>query len=138
MNLATNLESICNNDFIVIRGYLRLLSGDYSQLSRKVANILELLSCNKIHPLYSDLVHDIVCDSAPESATWAFFSLLLVCVFSMIVITFRSSWFNTIKIERHINSSENEDVEQEKSVKLEGDDDSDDVNVDRNPQGHPN
>lgn len=100
MDLATNLESICGRDYVVIRGYLTLLSGDYSKLGRNATAAMDYLSCDTVYPLYVDLVHDTTCKDAPESGVWAFGTLLLVSFFSMLMITFRSAWLETISADR--------------------------------------
>ena len=97
MNEEPNLSTICGGkDFGPIRGYFALLTADYTELSANVTIVEDLLSCENVHPLYVDLVHEVTCSEIPESALWAFGGLLIVAFFSMVMITCRTAWLDAI------------------------------------------
>lgn len=98
MNEEPNLSTICGGkDFGPIRGYFALLTADYNELSANVTIVENLLSCENVHPLYVDLVHEVTCSEIPEAALWAFGALLIVAFFSMVMITCRTAWLDAIR-----------------------------------------
>jgi hypothetical protein len=107
MDAATNLNSLCNTDFVVLRDYLTLMSDDYTKLTNNVTDVMDMLSCDAVHQLYVDFVH-ITCKDVPESGVWAFSLLLLVSTFSMLMITFRTAWLATIRADTILQYGHNE------------------------------
>ena len=52
---------------------------------------MNLTGCETMHPMYTDLVHRVACEDAPEAGLWAFGSLFLVSLCGMIMITLRGA-----------------------------------------------
>lgn len=98
MDTAIDIESICGREFIVIRGYLTLLNGDYEELAVNATKIMDGLSCDTVHPLYLDLTHDVVCTQIPEAGI--LWQLVTMSFFGMVMITLRTSWLETIVSDR--------------------------------------
>jgi hypothetical protein len=113
LDLATNLEATCGRNFDAIRGYLSLIIDDYNTFYKNATTIEDFLSCENLHPLYTELTHDIACSEVPEAGLWAIGALFFVSFFSMWMITLRSSWLETRSPESdswrsvHVGSSYN-------------------------------
>jgi len=107
MDAATNLNSLCNTNFVVLRDYLTLMSDDYTKLTNNVTDVMDMLSCDAVHPLYVDFVH-ITCKDVPESGVWAFSLLLVISTFSMLMITFRTAWLATLRADTILQYGPNE------------------------------
>ena len=96
MDLATNLDATCGRHFEALRAYLALISADYTELYANTTAIMGFLSCDTVHPIYVELTHDIACADVPPAGAWAICSLFIISFFSMLMITFRSSWLETL------------------------------------------
>merc|ERR1719354_1517029 len=120
MDTAIDIESICGREFIVIRGYLTLLNGDYEELAVNATKIMDGLSCDTVHPLYLDLTHDVVCTQIPEAGI--LWQLITMSFFGMMMITLRTSWLETIVSDRSrspISSLDYDVLEKEDSREKE-------------------
>lgn len=116
INEEPTLSTICGNkDFGPILGYFAILTDDYTELSANVTMVHDLLSCESVHPLYVDLVHEVTCSEIPEAALWAFGALLIVAFFSMVMITCRTAWLDAIRHDGHSSVTVSQpDLEDEK------------------------
>lgn len=57
---------------------------------------INLLRCDRVVPVYTDIVYDATCKYSVSGFAWLFSSLLIVSIMGMIMIMFRSSYQNTI------------------------------------------
>ena len=69
-----------------------LLTKAYQDLREGITGVFDLLSCDKITPLYQLPVYDGVCTYSMSGFTWAFSSFLIASCAGFTMIMFRSSW----------------------------------------------
>jgi len=86
----------CNRDFRPLHRALGQMVGVLDALLQSGNRAINLLKCDRIVPVYTDMVYNATCTNSIYGFTWIFSSLLLVSIFGMIMIMFRSSFQNTI------------------------------------------
>ena len=73
-----------------------LIGADYNEIYANTTVVMGFLSCDTVHPIYVELAHDIACADVPPAGAWAICSIFIISFFSMLMITFRSSWLETL------------------------------------------
>ena len=53
--------------------------------------IQEILACKTFNPIYTTFVHEAVCTQGVGGLTWIFSTSLFLCLFAMLMITFRAA-----------------------------------------------
>jgi hypothetical protein len=103
-NLTQSMDEIsleqlslgCNRDFRPLHRSLSQMIGVLDALLQASARVVNLLRCDRIVPVYTDIVYDATCKYAVSGFAWIFSALLIVSVCGMIMIMFRSSYQNTV------------------------------------------
>lgn len=90
------LSLACNRDFAPLQRSLAQMVGVMEALIQASERTINLLRCDRIVPVYTDIVYGATCTHSVTGFTWLFSSLLIVSVMGMIMIMFRSSYQNTI------------------------------------------
>ena len=86
----------CNRDFRPLHRSLGQMNGVLDALLQEANRALNLLSCETIVPIYTDVVYDGTCKYSVSGFAWIFSCLLIMSVMGMIMIMFRSSYQNTV------------------------------------------
>jgi hypothetical protein len=87
------LESICGDgDFQSIEVLTEYILGILVRLVEAALGVLEVLSCETIVPLYTTTFYSGTCEYSVQGVTWTFASFLVIAVFGMIMITFRTAY----------------------------------------------
>ena len=66
------------------------------RLDEAATSGLNILSCERIVPIYADVIYQGTCNYSVSGFTWTFFSLLVVSFMGMLMITLRSSFKNNV------------------------------------------
>ena len=122
IDVGTDIEATCGRDFDAIRGYLTLLTNDYTELTNNVTTVMDNLSCNMMNLAYTELTHSTFCTYVPTSGLWSIGALFLVSFFSMWMITFRTAWHASIPAGESRNSSRGTSSRPTASFDMEKDD----------------
>jgi hypothetical protein len=85
-------KEICGDDFDLMSNLAVDLSDELKTLLRISVQILSLLECKNVVPLYTLPVYDGICRYAISGVTWAFAAFTVVGVMGHLMITLRSSW----------------------------------------------
>jgi len=64
-------------------------------LVNSINRALDLLSCRRIVPLYTETVYEGMCTYSPQAVFWVFSSCVVMGFFGMLMLTFRSSYKRT-------------------------------------------
>ena len=85
---------VADNDFCdtEFQSLSASLLSHYEQLNDLATEALDLVSCERIVPLYQEPIHAGMCNLSISGITWAFTSLLVIAVAGLIMIMLRSSW----------------------------------------------
>ena len=119
LDLAGSLEKIdveglsftCGRDYAPLVESLDTMMSILKSLEKSATSGLSLLSCERIVPIYADLVYNGTCSYNISGCTWMFYSLLIISVMGMIMITLRSSYKNNLYLAGDENESTDEDSE---------------------------
>lgn len=60
--------------------------------TKAVFGLLDLALCRSISPLYTALVHDLVCTEFIQMVGPMLWSMFFISIFSMVMVTLRVSW----------------------------------------------
>ena len=90
------LALACNRDFGLLKRSLEQMVGVMDALGQSTSRAINLLRCERVVPVYTDIVYGATCTYSISGFTWLFASLLIVSTMGMIMIMFRSSYQNTI------------------------------------------
>jgi len=89
------LALYCNRDFAGLEALISNMETLLGILASSITDALDLLSCRRIVPLYTDTVYQGMCTYSPQAVFWFFSSALVMAVMGMIMIMLRSSYKRT-------------------------------------------
>ena len=103
-NLTNSMDEIsleqlslgCNRDFRPLHRSLSQMIGVLDALLQASNRAINLLRCERVVPVYTDIVYDATCKYSVSGFAWIFSCLLIVSCCGMIMIMFRSSYQNTV------------------------------------------
>ena len=96
-----NLKATCGGkDFSSTFEYMNQISADYKELAKMSNSIVDLVVCERINPIYVDLVFDTTCAETTPLLVLALSLILVSSFFGLILITFRSSWLDVLRTDR--------------------------------------
>jgi hypothetical protein len=91
----------CNRDFHPLHRSLGQMVGVLDAVLQSANTVLNLLSCQQVVPIYTEISYDAVCTYSISGFTWIFSCLLILSATGHIVIMFRSSYQNTVFDLKH-------------------------------------
>jgi hypothetical protein len=94
-----NLETLsfqCGRDFEPLSSSLDTMLAILNALDKAAEDGLQLLSCERIIPIYVQAVYTGTCNQSVTGLTWMFSSLLVISTFGMIMIMLRASFHNDV------------------------------------------
>lgn len=109
-NVTDNMDKIsleqlslgCNRDFQPLHRALGQMIGVLDALSQSANSVLNLLGCQQVVPIYTEVSYDALCTYSVSGLAWMFSCLLILSVTGHIVIMFRSSYQNTVFDSKHV------------------------------------
>ena len=87
------LSVVCGTDFSAIQLLLITMITNLSLLKQNADATLELLSCERIVPIYTSTVYKGTCNYSITGLTWSFTSFLILAFAGMLMLTFRSVFY---------------------------------------------
>mmetsp|Transcript_13849 Transcript_13849/g.20433 ORF Transcript_13849/g.20433 Transcript_13849/m.20433 type:complete len:566 (+) Transcript_13849:70-1767(+) len=84
-------------------------------LAGSVKDVFDILSCESLVPLYTNLVYDGTCDVSIRGFTWLVISFLVMSVTGFIMIMLRSSWQLDVIDDNEIFNGDEKKIVQEAS-----------------------
>ena len=88
------LNLLCGRDFAPLEALLGDMDGNLKVLDTSATTALNLLSCERVLPIYTSAVYGATCDHSITGVTWTFASLLVLAVTGMVMITLRSAYLD--------------------------------------------
>jgi len=104
---------LSSESIIAIQTSLNDLLHLLTAISVEIDEMISLIDCREINPIYVTIVHDQICTQTMINITWLFSMLGLVSFLGMTMITLRSviwSNFNEVKVN-NISNFQNEEIE---------------------------
>lgn len=92
---AVTVESLnlyCGKDFGPFQGLLNTMNDNLSILNDNARAALELMSCDRIVPIYINSVYGATCTYSITGVTWTWVSFLVIAFMGMLMITFRAAY----------------------------------------------
>ncbi len=89
---VARLNLICGKDFGPFEGLLATMASNLQILSDNAVNTLDLLSCERIVPIYVNSVYGATCTYSINGVTWTWSAFFVIAFMGMIMITFRSAY----------------------------------------------
>lgn len=77
-------------------GQIRERVGD---LRETLKEILQELACFRFYEIYDQVIHNATCDESRKGLSWAFASLLVMCLSGMMMLTFRSVLYPVVAVD---------------------------------------
>lgn len=93
---VVDLSFNCGRDFEPLSSSLDTMSAILDRLDQAGKDGLKLLSCERLVPIYTDVVYDGTCTSSVTGLTWILSSLLIISVTGLVMITLRSSYLSDV------------------------------------------
>jgi len=90
---VSRLNLICGKDFGPLVSLIQTMDGNLNVLETSANSAIQLLSCERILPIYTTAVYGATCDYSITGVTWTFASLLVLATMGMIMVTLRSAYF---------------------------------------------
>lgn len=106
-----NVEDLsfqCGRDFGPLRSSLDTMLHILTSLQQSAQQGLGILSCERIVPIYTDVVYEGTCDTSVTGLAWIFSSLLIIATTGMIMITLRASYKNSVIVEKDDTDEDSE------------------------------
>ena len=69
-------------------------------IRRSLRTASESLECDQLYPIYTQTVHDSLCTDAASAASYGFIMFLVLAISTMIMISLRASWLQSIEEEK--------------------------------------
>lgn len=95
-------------DFTGLRIYLDEFVVDYNTMKSITMNVENLVTCERLNPIYTNYVYDDACTEAPEGMIWGWVFLFCLSFFGMMLVTFRSAWLEIVSSTSSSSSPINE------------------------------
>jgi hypothetical protein len=89
------LTALCGEDYTSVQILAEAVITRLETLVRAAFGVVAALSCENIAPLYTSTFYNGTCEYSVEGVTWTFASFLVIAVFGMLMITFRSAYLPT-------------------------------------------
>lgn len=86
------LSLYCNREFDSVEALLTEMQTILDVLLEAITRIIDLLSCERIVPIYHRAVYDGACQYSVSAVFWVFCGTLIMGFFGLIMIMFRSSY----------------------------------------------
>jgi hypothetical protein len=87
------LNLFCGTDFSAIQLLLITMLTNLSLLKQDADTTLDLLSCDRIVPIYTSTVYNGSCKYSITGLTWSFSSFLVIAFVGMLMLMFRSAFY---------------------------------------------
>jgi hypothetical protein len=91
---TAQLSLLCGKDFGPIEALLQDTSDLLATLDEGAKATMQLLSCERITPIYLNTVYDGTCTYSVRGLTWTWSAFLVVAFAGMLMLTFRSVLWN--------------------------------------------
>jgi len=99
----------CGRDFQPLSSAVGAMEGILNDLDQLSVSTFDLLSCERIVPVYAEIVYDGTCNHSVAGFTWMFASLLIIATMGMIMIMLRSSYLNNLILADHLDGTSDND-----------------------------
>lgn len=96
---ADELSTLCKRSFENLDGEIKEMQSIVAQLRNSITNIMHLLGCNSIVPIYQSMFYNAACDKSLKAFIWTFSASLVVAFFGFLMISFRAAYCDTVYIE---------------------------------------
>lgn len=92
---VARLNLICGKDFSTYQSLLGTMQDNLGILSDDATAVLDILSCERIVPIYTNTVYGGTCTYSVTGVAWMFSSFLVIAFVGMLMLTFRAAFYET-------------------------------------------
>lgn len=100
-NIETQLSLYCNRTFDGLGESLNQLVTIVTTLVRAVVDVIQLIKCDSIVPIYQQAAYDGTCDYNMQAMMWVFSASIICSFFGFLMIMFRSAYSETVYTYTH-------------------------------------
>uniref|UniRef100_A0A7S3L177 Uncharacterized protein n=1 Tax=Amphora coffeiformis TaxID=265554 RepID=A0A7S3L177_9STRA len=86
------LSLYCNREFTALDAQIDNMNVILTVLIDSLTRLLDLVSCQRIIPIYTDTIYDAACDYSTKAMFWIFCCAIVLGTFGLIMITLRASF----------------------------------------------
>jgi hypothetical protein len=118
-DISQELGLVCQRDYAPLRSLVQDMIDLIVILIDAARKVLNIIDCENIVPIYTDLVYRASCQYSARAMAWVLSSCIIMGTFGMIMITLRSSYkLNqyTIKQQDELVAALSNDEFHEKGV----------------------
>jgi hypothetical protein len=91
-----SLTVICGGrDFQSLQILLKVVIEKLISLVAAAPGVLSILTCETLVPLYTSTLYNGTCEYSVQGVTWTFAAFLVIAIFGMVMITFRTAYYPT-------------------------------------------
>lgn len=109
--LMSTLSLLCNRNFDGLDGTLKDMANILVNFGRLLLDIIELVQCQTIVPIYQQGVYSCTCDFNMKATMWVFGASLACSFCAFLMITFRSAYSVTEDIYEYDTEYDRDDDE---------------------------
>jgi len=102
----SKLESACGNSLEGQLQVARNLAKGLTAIRKALDSTVGSLQCDAVNPLYVRAIHDEMCTEAANGAAWGFFVFFTISIMTMMMISFRSTWYHELEEEKVYDESD--------------------------------
>jgi len=99
------LTFLCGKNFTAYEVLLNTMETNLGILRKDAASVLDLLSCDRIVPIYTRTVYDGTCTYSISGLTWTFASFFIIAFMGMLMLTFRAAFYEVIDENRDVQGN---------------------------------
>eukprot|EP00536_Pseudo-nitzschia_multiseries_P013277 jgi/Psemu1/68645/estExt_Genemark1.C_5550008 len=71
-----------------------------TNIRRELSSLAKSIGCDSVHPIYTEVSHDIVCTETLSASAYGFLMFLIIWICLMTMISLRASWLGNIEGEK--------------------------------------
>jgi len=116
----SRLSVACGIDFAPFQALVKIMDDSLKVLIDNNISVLEILRCDRITPIYTNLAYDATCNYSMTGVTWIWSSLLIISTCSMIMIMLRSSMQETVFEDQMLMNKDLGDAQYQDGEEFEG------------------
>jgi hypothetical protein len=103
------LEVACGRDFDGLGEAIMVVKEILLLVLRSVTDLVEIISCDSIVPIYQTAVYDATCSYSMKALIWAFAAGLIASMFGFLMVLLRASFSETCFTYKYVNTSTSND-----------------------------
>jgi hypothetical protein len=106
------ITNSCTLDWTPAMGAVAKIIGNLSRMIDILQTVMSIVSCERIIPIFTTVLHDGTCTYSVQAFTWAFVSFLVIATMGIVMILFRSAYLPIGDDGKRVEALSTDPVEQ--------------------------